>query len=145
MINKDAKHITSSILDEAAEWQVKLSSGAVSDEDIALHMEWLLADPKHVEAEEIVSATMNVSTELEIAARTAFSDDFEIDKTNFEKNSLWSRLTSNWGGLPSGLAVATVAALLLFTIMPNIGNSNFPEPEQTYVSHGGADREFSAN
>ncbi|MEX0297606.1 MAG: FecR domain-containing protein, partial [Kordiimonas sp.] len=137
MINRDTKHIAPSILDEAAEWQVKLSSEAVTDADIASHMEWLLADPIHVEAEEIVAATINVSTEFETAARKAFSDDFEAENVNLEEKSFWSRLLGSSAGLPSGIAIVAVAALLFFTIVPNTEQRSLPDTEQTYVAESG--------
>ncbi len=137
MTDRDTKHIAPSILDEAAKWQVKLSSGTVSDSDIADHMEWLLADPRHLEAEERVAATMRVSTEFEVAAKVAFASDFEVDQRNSARKSFWSRFFSEWGGLPYGIAIATAAAVLIFAVIPNIQDKNIPDTGQTYMAREG--------
>lgn len=119
MTKVDSQHIEASVLEEAARWRTKLTSGSATDADIAGHMEWLLEDPAHILADETVAATINQASEFETAARTTFASDFVIDDEIRTDSAGWRR----WFDVllqPQYAAVA-LATFLFVAVAPSLG------------------------
>lgn len=137
MAKAKAKHIDPAVLNTAAMWQARLTSGSTNDLDIEQHMEWLLADPAHIEAEEFLAATMKETSEFEAAARVVFAQDFNVSKRWNSQKLSWTRLFGDWAWPQYGLASAAAAALLFFVL----SLANTPDPDylaaQTYASEIG--------
>ncbi|RMB07752.1 FecR family protein [Eilatimonas milleporae] len=77
----DTADIPPSVLDEAARWHARLTSGAESDDDIARHMDWLLADPAHLAAYERIAAAVHAAGGAEAAVRAAYPDAFAAPRS----------------------------------------------------------------
>lgn len=143
MAESGTKNIDSKIMEAASEWQMKLASDDVSDVDIEQHMEWLLASPEHVAAEELVAATMKQATVYEQAARAIFAEDFTEVKSHRTPPNEWTRFFTDWGWPKYGAATALVAVLLLVTVLPNVGLMDSPNTSRLYTVQNGQVQNFS--
>lgn len=137
MDKQGSEHIDPSLIEEAARWQTVLSSGDATDADIEQHMDWLLADPRHVLAEEHVAATMKNASEFEMAARSAFADDFRVGNASIEEQSWLKKLLSSIEGPKLAIGSALVAALLFVAVLPTITMTNTGYEVTTYASASG--------
>lgn len=130
-MTEDGKsHIPPTLLEDAAIWHARLSSGEASDADIEQHMEWLLADPLHADAFEQVTAAMRAAGSYETAARDMFADDFKVSSA-----PSWSaRLFGGWGWPQAATAVAAAAALLFFAVTPTLDITDPAPRAQIYAA-----------
>ncbi len=137
MAKAKANHIDPAVLNVAATWQARMTSGSANDCDVEQHMEWLLADPAHLEAEEFLAATMKKSPEFDAAARIAFAQDFAASEIQVSQKLSWTRFFSDWTWPQYSLASAVAAALLFFIL----SMVTTPAPDylaaQTYASESG--------
>ncbi len=129
-MSNDVKHIDPKVLEQAAVWQAKLTSGDVSDEDRVQHMEWMLDNPAHLNAFEHIAQAVHEASTFEQQARAAYASDFEKVVTQSpNKKSLFAW---EWPQIATGLAA--VAALLFVVIFPSTPFYETPSETRIYAA-----------
>jgi len=112
------EHIKQSIEDEAVAWHSTIVAGDCSDADITRHMEWMLADPAHLDAYERVAQAYQAVGQYEAVIRNSFAGDMR-NATNATKHAPWYvRLQEGWSWPQSAALAAGALALLFFVLVP---------------------------
>ena len=126
----DLKHIDQKLIDEAAEWQVKLTGGALSDAERVRHMEWLLEDPAHTDAFEYVQEAYAGIGQHEQQIRAAFASDLKVPSNQLAVASKPANASWVWPKFATGLAA--VAALLFVVFFPQTPFYDAPSDPHVY-------------
>jgi len=107
------------VQEEAINWYIRLHTAQASDDDRSQHMDWLLADPRHIHAYETVCAQMQAATAAEPAARTAYAFTF-LKRPPRLFTSLRSYMQTGLFWPRAAVATAFVAAALFFSFQKQL-------------------------
>ncbi|MCJ9429629.1 FecR family protein [Kordiimonas marina] len=101
------------VQEEAISWYLRLHTTEARDDDRSQHMDWLLADPRHIQAYETVCGRMQAAARTEPVARTAFAFAFLKHPPRIF-TSLRSYMRTGLFWPRAAFAFAFVAAALFF-------------------------------
>ncbi|WP_262692825.1 FecR family protein [Kordiimonas aestuarii] len=132
MDEKKSDTLSEKLLAEAAEWHVRMTSDTVSDSDIERHMDWLLGNPLHADAYEIVASTVRDATDFEPQARVRFADDFAGGIDRQTPASFLHKLLPKWEWPQVATALAVAAAVAFISVLPLTSFYDAPEAEHIY-------------
>lgn len=95
MIGREQNTVSDTLLEEAAEWHARITSGDATHDDMTAHMEWLLTSPEHANAYEHVSAANRDLGQLETDIRARFAADFKLaSQPHTQSETIWTRFFS---------------------------------------------------